>query len=195
MLLHRSGTMDKRVKIMVIAFSLVLILALLAGCSDDGDKKKKITYTQASKTENFNGYVGDPEHGTESPSMVFTIGANESFVVKATVTLSWTDDEAADDSDPDELRLEVSGGGQSVNKQDTAGGITLILGANETSSEGDGGDIPANLGGTVDITVTCIECGFTPDTKNWGFIHLGHHDPGNDFSLTVKYEYLKEETS
>ena len=97
--------MDKRLGILAGAIVIALLAVCFAGCGDDGPGDEPVVYNKASTTENFSGYVGDPEHGTEPSSITFTIGGNGSLVTKATVTLSWQDDESSDNSDPDELRL------------------------------------------------------------------------------------------
>ncbi len=177
----------------VAALFLSVVLALLmAGCSGDEPPPPPPPPEKKSKSENFSGYVGDPEHGSEDPEMTFVINGT---VKSITITLTWTDDDGQD-SDPDMFSLKATGGGKSASadgENDSPGGsgmLTISLGDDGgNSSASEDGEADVSYLGEITITVTMIEAGFTASTKNWGLIRLGAHDAGNAFQLKVDYEY------
>jgi len=178
----------------LVIFSILMVAATaFAGCSDKSPPSSP-TYRELSDSLSDSAYLGDPEHGDQPSEKTIPVEVgNGSYLVRVVAVLTWTDDEASDDSDPDQFKLTVKNGEMSKMAGSDSGEIKVTLetdGGNST----DGGDIETStLGFSVDVIVECIECGFTPDTKNWGLILLGHHDPGNEYSLDVNYDFLEPE--
>ena len=177
-------------KKVLLVFAILLVTATaFAGCSDD-KPVPPLTYSEVSDSLSDNGYLGDPDHGTESAQASIPVEVeNASFLVMVTAVLTWVDDEASDGSEPDMFKLSITNGEMSRMANSDQGRLEVSLEVDENST---GGSMEsASLGNKVDVIVDCVECGFTPDIKDWGAIHLGHNDPGNDYSLEIKYDYLE----
>ena len=179
--------MNGYIKLVCVSVALLFLTCIFAGCTDTPGVV--IVPVPGSKDQTFSGYCGDPTYGTEPPTKTFELGGNASYVTKVTATLTWVDDEAAQGSDPDEFKLDVKGDGASKSGDNSKGSITVTIQINSTADAPTKDGIPPSLG-KVSVTVNCINCGFTPDRKNWGLIHLGHHDAGNPWDLDVKYDYF-----
>ena len=133
------------------------------------------------------GHLDNPEwDGASETQATFDYSVNSTVITRLVATLTWTDDHSGSDSDDikDVFSLRLSGGASSVDQESDSGNIQLTLEANETSEENPG------LGDTVSVTVACVKCG-TYDEPPFIGPFISYWDTGNDFSLTVKYDYIE----
>ncbi len=167
-------------------FSMIFISVGLMGCTDDPPPKGE-EYSLLSDSAQESGHLDNPEwDGASETEITYDYSVNGSIIVRLVATLTWTDDHSGSDSDDikDIFSLSISGGGSSVSEESDSGNIKLELEANETSDEN------AGLGDTVSVTVACIKCG-TYDEFPFIGPFIGYWDTGNDYSLSVEYDYLE----
>ena len=173
-------------KYLVIFSILIVAITALAGCTDKKSGPGGPEYELQSEKAQESGHLDNPEwDGASTTEITYDYSHNGSIVTSVVATLTWTDDHSGSDSNDikDIFSLKISAGSGTISQESDSGNIQLKLEGNGTSEEEPG------FGETASVTVACIQCG-TYNSPPFIGPFLRYWDTGNDFSLTVDYEYL-----
>jgi len=180
----------------ILALSLLVVLLVgMMGCGEkDGGGTSAPEGVELSNTLTYSEYLDDPDYGNggkTSTSINVDMSSNTSGDIKistASFVLTWVEGPAESDKHggEDTFTIEVTLGGETKTANGNSNRLEISFDAEENATDE---EEEPELESTASIDIAISDCGSDP--AGLAGILFITPDRGNDFTLTVDYEYIE----
>jgi hypothetical protein len=170
--------MAKRIRIITIFFILAILVIVNSNAMGQGHPGGMEEETKTAEI-NYEGNTNEGDSWDKSVDLVKEAGLEVEEITLKDINfeLTWTDDQGSG-SEPDTFSVKADDGGAGKGSGTSADGVITFT----VDSEG--------LNDTWNVQVSCDDAGFTP-FRPGGIV--GETDPGNSWSLSIKFSYTEGE--